>query len=59
MLENYAFPGGLFVGTDSHSPNAGGVGCLAIGVGGAGAAYMIAWPDYMVLTSLLVQLDLS
>ena len=38
MLENYAFPGGLMLGTDSHTPNAGGLGMLAIGVGGADAA---------------------
>ncbi|MBI4352593.1 MAG: aconitate hydratase [Candidatus Omnitrophica bacterium] len=38
VLENYAFPGGLMVGTDSHTPNAGGLGMLAIGVGGADAA---------------------
>ena len=37
-LENYAFPGGLMLGTDSHTPNAGGLGMLAIGVGGADAA---------------------
>mgnify|MGYP005841593413 CR=1 FL=1 len=37
VLENYAFPGGLMIGTDSHTPNAGGVGMLAIGVGGADA----------------------
>ncbi len=37
ILENYAFPGGLMVGTDSHTPNAGGLGMLAIGVGGADA----------------------
>src|SRR5262245_4074525 len=35
VLENYAFPGGLMIGTDSHTPNAGGLGMLAIGVGGA------------------------
>jgi len=33
VLENYAFPGGLFIGTDSHTPNGGGLGMLAIGVG--------------------------
>ncbi len=38
VLENYAFPGGLMIGTDSHTPNAGGLGMLAIGVGGADAA---------------------
>lgn len=37
LLENYAFPGGLMIGTDSHTPNAGGLGMLAIGVGGADA----------------------
>ncbi|HSD04202.1 MAG TPA: aconitate hydratase, partial [Nitrosopumilaceae archaeon] len=38
VLENYAFPGGLMIGTDSHTPNAGGLGMLAIGVGGLDAA---------------------
>lgn len=37
VLENYAFPGGMMVGTDSHTPNAGGLGMIAIGVGGADA----------------------
>lgn len=37
VLENYAFPGGMIIGTDSHTPNAGGLGMLAIGVGGADA----------------------
>src|SRR3712207_4839669 len=37
VLENYAFPGGLIIGTDSHTPNGGGVGGLAIGGGGGGA----------------------
>ncbi|WP_297286590.1 aconitate hydratase [uncultured Brachyspira sp.] len=37
VLENYAFPGGMMIGTDSHTPNAGGIGMLAIGVGGADA----------------------
>ncbi len=36
VLENYAFPGGMMIGTDSHTPNAGGLGMVAIGVGGAG-----------------------
>src|SRR5215212_6187179 len=38
VLENYAFPGGLMIGTDSHTPNAGGLGMVAIGVGGLDAA---------------------
>ncbi len=42
LLENYAFPGGLMIGTDSHTPNAGGLGMLAIGVGGADAAEVMA-----------------
>lgn len=37
VLENYAYPGGLIIGTDSHTPNAGGLGMAAIGVGGADA----------------------
>jgi len=42
ILENYAFPGGLTIGTDSHTPNAGGLGMLAIGVGGADAVDVMA-----------------
>ncbi len=42
ILENYAFPGGLMIGTDSHTPNAGGLGMLAIGVGGADAVDVMA-----------------
>ncbi len=42
VLENYAFPGGLFIGTDSHTPNAGGLGALAVGVGGADAVDVMA-----------------
>jgi aconitate hydratase len=51
VLENYAFPGGLMIGTDSHTPNAGGLGMLAIGVGGAdavdvmvGLPWELLWP---------------
>ena len=51
VLENYAFPGGLMIGTDSHTPNAGGLGMLAIGVGGAeavdvmaGLPWNVKWP---------------
>ena len=42
VLENYAFPGALMIGTDSHTPNAGGLGSLAIGVGGADAVDVMA-----------------
>jgi aconitate hydratase len=51
VLENYAFPGGLMIGTDSHTPNAGGLGMIAIGVGGAdtvdamaGMSWELKWP---------------
>jgi aconitate hydratase len=51
VLEQYAFPGGMMIGTDSHTPNAGGVGMIAIGVGGAdavdvmtGYAFNVRWP---------------
>jgi len=42
ILENYAFPGGLLIGTDSHTPNGGGLGMCAIGVGGADAVDVMA-----------------
>jgi aconitate hydratase len=45
VLEQYAFPGGMMIGTDSHTPNAGGLGTVAIGVGGADAVDVMAgWP---------------
>ena len=49
MLENYAFPGGLMIGTDSHTPNAGGLGMLAVGVGGADAADVMAGLPWEVM----------
>jgi aconitate hydratase len=42
VLENYAFPGGMMIGTDSHTPNAGGLGMVAIGVGGADAVDVLS-----------------
>ncbi|RLD91034.1 MAG: aconitate hydratase [Bacteroidetes bacterium] len=42
VLENYSFPGGMMIGTDSHTPNAGGLGMIAIGVGGADAVDVMA-----------------
>jgi aconitate hydratase len=42
VLENYAFPGGMVIGTDSHTPNAGGLGMIAVGVGGADAVDVMA-----------------
>lgn len=54
VLENYAFPGGMMIGTDSHTPNAGGLGMIAIGVGGAdavdvmsGMAWELKFPKIM------------
>ncbi len=51
VLENYAFPGGMMIGTDSHSPNAGGLAMVAVGVGGAdavdvmtGSGWNVRWP---------------
>jgi aconitate hydratase len=51
VLEQYAFPGGMMIGTDSHTPNAGGLGMIAIGVGGADAVdvmtgypFNVRWP---------------
>lgn len=49
VLENYAFPGGLMVGTDSHTPNAGGLGMCAVGVGGADAVDVMAGFPWEVL----------
>jgi aconitate hydratase len=52
VLENYAFPGGMMIGTDSHTPNAGGLGMVAIGVGGGdaidvmtGRPFTVRWPE--------------
>src|SRR4030095_16869910 len=52
VLEQYAFPGGMMIGTDSHNPNAGGLGMVAIGVGGAdavdvmtGLPFNVRWPQ--------------
>src|SRR5918999_4914470 len=54
VLENYAFPGGMMIGTDSHTPNAGGLGMIAIGVGGADAVDVMAgWPFNMRLPRLI------
>lgn len=49
VLENYAFPGGLMIGTDSHTPNAGGLGMIAVGVGGLDAAEAMAGMPWELL----------
>ncbi len=59
VLENYAFPGGLMIGTDSHTPNAGGLGMLAIGVGGADAADVMAGLPWNVRMPKLVGVRLT
>ena len=54
VLENYAFPGGMMIGTDSHTPNAGGLGMIAIGVGGADAVdVMVGMPWELKLPKLI------
>lgn len=59
VLENYAFPGGLMIGTDSHTPNAGGLGMLAIGVGGADAGEVMAGLAWEVLHPKLIGVRLT
>jgi aconitate hydratase len=59
VLENYAFPGGLMVGTDSHTPNAGGLGMCAVGVGGADAVDVMAGFSWEVLQPEVVGVRLS
>ena len=59
VLEKYAFPGGLMIGTDSHTPNAGGLGMLACGVGGADAAEVMAGLPWEVRSPRLVGVHLK
>ncbi|MDP7062380.1 MAG: aconitase family protein, partial [Planctomycetota bacterium] len=59
VLENYAFPGGLMVGTDSHTPNAGGLGMCAVGVGGADAVDVMAGFAWEVLQPQVVGVKLT
>ena len=59
VLENYAFPGGLMVGTDSHTPNAGGLGMCAVGVGGADAVDVMADFPWEVLQPNVVGVKLT
>ncbi len=59
VLENYAFPGGLMIGADSHTPNAGGLGMLAIGVGGADCAEAMAGLPWEVLDPRLIGVRLT
>ena len=59
VLENYAFPGGMMVGTDSHTPNAGGLGMLAIGVGGADAVDVMAGMEWELKMPRLIGVRLT
>jgi aconitate hydratase len=59
VLENYAFPGGLMIGADSHTPNAGGLGMAAIGVGGADCGEAMAGLAWEVLDPKLIGIRLT
>jgi aconitate hydratase len=59
VLENYAFPGGLMIGTDSHTPNAGGLGMIAIGVGGADAVDVMAGMPWELKWPKIIGVKLS
>ena len=59
VLENYAFPGGMMIGTDSHTVNAGGLGMIAIGVGGADAVDVMAGMPWELLMPKLIGIKLT
>ena len=59
ILENYALPGAMMIGTDSHTPNAGGLGMIAIGVGGADAAEVMAGLSWEMLHPYIVGVKLT
>lgn len=59
LLENYAFPGGLIIGTDSHTPNAGGIGMCAIGVGGGDVVDVIAGMPWEVKLPKIIGVRLT
>ena len=59
VLENYAFPGGMMVGTDSHTPNAGGLGMMAIGVGGADAVDVLTGQPWELKVPRLIGVHLT
>src|SRR5574343_750619 len=59
VLENYAFPGGMMIGTDSHTVNAGGLGIIAIGVGGAEACDVMAGLSWELLMPKLIGVKLT
>ena len=59
VLENYAFPGGMMIGTDSHTPNAGGLGMIAIGVGGADAVDVMTGMEWELKMPKLIGVKLT
>ena len=59
VLENYAYPGGLMIGTDSHTPNAGGLGMIAVGVGGADAADVMSGLEWEIRFPKIVGVHLT
>ena len=59
VLENYAFPGGMMVGTDSHTPNAGGLGMLAVGVGGADAVDVMSGMEWELKVPKIIGVRLT
>ncbi len=59
VLENYAFPGGMMIGTDSHTPNAGGLGMIAIGVGGADAVDVMAGMPWELMFPRVIGIHLT
>jgi aconitate hydratase len=59
ILENYAFPGGMMIGTDSHTPNAGGLGMVAIGVGGADAVDVMTGMEWELKLPKLIGIKLT
>ncbi len=59
VLENYAFPGGMMVGTDSHTPNAGGLGMVAVGVGGADAVDVLTGQPWELKMPRLIGVHLT
>ena len=59
VLENYAFPGGMMVGTDSHTPNAGGLGMVAVGVGGADAVDVLTGQPWELKMPRLIGVKLT
>lgn len=59
VLENYAFPGGMMIGTDSHTPNAGGLGMIAVGVGGADAADVMSGMPWELKMPRLIGVKLT